>query len=370
MRHRLLGRSGLRVSELCLGTMTFTDGLTGWGTSRAEAAKIFDAFATAGGTFVDTADLYFGRDGVAEEILGDLLAADRDHFVLATKYTATNGDDISNSGNSLKNMRRSVEASLRRLRTDHIDLYWVHHWDSMTPTDELVRGLDQLVRSGKVLYVGLSNTPAWVTSQAVTLAEAHLAAPPIAVQVEHSLLERSAEHEIFPMAQALDLGVCAWSPLAGGLLTGKYRSTGAEPSGQRRLDDAQGKHTRPPVSAEQAAVIAEVCRIADTLGATPAQVASAWSRAQPRCIPIFGATRVEQVHDMVASLAIQLPGDDLRRLDELSAPTPGVPQAFLRAAHLRRSLSSGHWDRIDNHRALPTAGATAHVESERLFTRP
>lgn len=367
MRYRLLGRSGLRVSEVCLGTMTFTDNLTGWGTSREEAHKIMGAFADAGGNFLDTADLYFGRDGISEEIIGEFIAKDRDHFVIATKFSSTNGDDISNSGNSIKNMRRSVEASLKRLGTDHIDLYWMHHWDSMTPIEEVMRGLDHLVSSGKVRYVGLSNTPAWVTSRAVTLAEQHMTTPPIAIQLEYNLLERTGEQEQTPMAHGLDLGICAWSPLAGGLLTGKYLDTEGGKSSGRRLDDEQGKHTRPAVSEQHRKIIETVRDVASRHDATAAQVAIAWLASRPGCIPVAGARTMEQLVDVLASTDLRLDGKDLDELDAVSVPQLGVPQSFLTVAHLRQSLASGHWDKIDNHRSPPTRSDTTAGGSEGLF---
>jgi aryl-alcohol dehydrogenase-like predicted oxidoreductase len=369
MKYRLLGGSGLRVSELCLGTMTFTDGLTGWGTSRADAFAIMEAYAGAGGNFLDTADLYFGRDGVSEEVVGEFISRDRDHFVVATKYSATNTDDVSNSGSSVKNMRRSVEASLRRLGTDHVDLYWMHHWDMMTPIEEVVRGLDHLVSSGKVRYVGLSNTPAWLVSRAHTLATAHFVTPPVAVQVEYNLLERSAEQEQTPMAHALDLAVCAWSPLGGGLLTGKYLAEERGTGTGRRLDDAQGRHTRPPLFPRHREIIDTVVAVAGRRDATPAQVAIAWLLSRPGCVPVAGATRVEQVRDVLGAARLMLPAEDLAALDAVSEPVLGVPQSFLQAAHLRRSLSSGHWDDIVNHRDPAARPRTTQAGSEELFNR-
>jgi aryl-alcohol dehydrogenase-like predicted oxidoreductase len=222
MRYKLLGKSGLRVSELCLGTMTFGE-VWGWGASQSESHKIFDGFVEAGGNFLDTANNY--TDGTSERYVGECIASDREHFVVATKYTLSmRKDDPNASGNQRKNMVQALEASLKRLNTNYIDLYWVHAWDFLTPVEEVMRGLDDLVRAGKVLYVGISDTPAWVVAQANTLAVWRGWTPFVGVQIEYSLLQREPERDLLPMAQAFDLAVLAWSPLAGGLLSGKYQA--------------------------------------------------------------------------------------------------------------------------------------------------
>ena len=223
MRYKLLGKSGLRVSELCLGTMTFGDVWQDWGlaTSNDESRKIFDGFAEAGGNFIDTANKY--NEGKSESLLGEFIESDRDHFVVATKYTlSTREGDPNACGNHRKNMVRALEASLKRLKTDYIDLYWVHAWDFMTPVEEVMRGLDDMVRAGKVLYLGISDTPAWIVSQANTLAEVHGWSPFVGLQIEYSLAQRDPERDLLPMARAFDLAVTPWSPLAGGILSGKY----------------------------------------------------------------------------------------------------------------------------------------------------
>src|SRR6478672_8922059 len=220
MQYRLLGNSGLRVSEAALGAMTFGDDW-GWGAAKDESRKVYDAFREAGGNFIDTANSY--TKGTSESFLGEFMKDHRQSMVLATKYsTAAAGTDPNAGGNHRKNMMQAVEASLRRLQTDYIDLYWVHIWDQMTPVEEVMRGLDDLVRQGKILYAGISDAPAWWIAQANTLAELRGWSAFIGLQVEYSLIERTVERELIPMAKALNIGVTAWSPLAGGVLTGKY----------------------------------------------------------------------------------------------------------------------------------------------------
>ena len=261
--------SGLRVSELCLGTMVF--GEEGWGCSRGEAERILKTFAEAGGNFIDTADFY--SNGRSEQYLGELLGADRDSFVLATKYSLTrNAADPNAAGNHRKNLVRAVEASLSRLRTDYLDVLWLHQWDFFTPITEVLRALDDLVRAGKVLYLGISDTPAWVVSRANTLAEERGWTPFVATQLEYSLVERTVEREYVPMCQALDIAITAWSPLGMGVLSGKYAD-----------DKANGRLAgRPGAISDRNRAIAEaVAEVATELGAKPAQVALAWRCARP-----------------------------------------------------------------------------------------
>src|SRR5689334_3502547 len=219
MRYRLLGKSGLRVSEICLGTMTFGEDW-GWGAGAEDARKIYDAFRKAGGNFIDTANVY--TNGSSERFVGEFIKGHREAVVVATKYTNANpGTDPNAAGNQRKSMVQALEASLKRLGTDYIDLYWMHIWDQITPVEEVMRGFDDLVRQGKILYAGVSDAPAWWISQANTIAELRGWTPFVGLQIEYSLLERTVERELLPMAAALGLGVTAWSPLAGGLLTGK-----------------------------------------------------------------------------------------------------------------------------------------------------
>src|SRR6202795_2270425 len=220
MKYRLLGKSGLRVSEAALGTMTFGDEW-GWGSPKDEAQKVYETYREAGGNFLDTANFY--TSGTSEKFVGEFIKGHRESVVLAAKYSnAAPGNDPNAAGNHRKSMMQALEASLKRLQTDYIDLYWVHIWDGITPVEEVMRGLDDLVRQGKVLYVGISDAPAWWVAQANTLAELRGWTQFIGLQIEYSLMERTVERELIPMAKALNVGVLAWSPLARGVLTGKY----------------------------------------------------------------------------------------------------------------------------------------------------
>ncbi len=234
MRYKLLGKSGLRVSELCLGTMTFGEDW-GWGSSKEESRKVYDAFLEAGGNFIDTANVY--TNGTSEKLLGEFMTGHRDKIVLATKYTnAAPGNDPNAAGNHRKSMMQAVEASLKRLKTDYIDLYWLHIWDQITPIEEVMRAFDDLVRQGKILYAGVSDMPAWIVAKANTLAELRGWTSFVGLQIEYSLIERTPERDLLPMAADLGLGVTAWSPLAGGIAhrqaTGAGRGQGL-PAGQR-----------------------------------------------------------------------------------------------------------------------------------------
>lgn len=332
MKHRLLGRSGLRVSELALGTMTF--GMPGWGADEDESRRVYDGFREAGGNFVDTANLYSG--GRSEALLGGFVAPERDRIVLATKYTIAIGTDDPNAiGNSRKNMVQSLHASLERLRTDYVDLYWVHVRDSATPLEEVMRGLDDLVRQGKILYVGISDTSAWEVSRANTLAELRGWTPFVGLQVKYSLLDRAVEREHLPMARALDLAVTPWDTLGSGILTGKYN----------RDPDTAGRVVQRgrEIAERELAIAAAVMQIAEKLGRTPAQVALSWVRQQPGVIvPLVGARTREQLDDNLGCLELELDPEDLARLDEASRIELGFPYDFV-----------GMFDRDDvvNHRA-------------------
>jgi aryl-alcohol dehydrogenase-like predicted oxidoreductase len=323
MRYKLLGPSGLRVSELCLGTMSFGDAW-GFGADEKEAHRILEAFAEAGGNFIDTANKY--HEGHSGEIVGGFLGPDRDRFVVATKYTlAMDRGDPNAAGNSRKNLRTSVEASLRRLRTEYLDLLWVRAWDYTTPVAEVMRALDDLVSAGTVLHVALSDAPAWVAAQANTLATWHGWSPLVALQLEYSLLERTADRELLPAAEALGLSVCAWAPLGAGLLTGKYTRGAAIPTDSRRAAANQARLT------ERNRRIAEaVDGVADQLGASSAQVALAWVRQRDRrLIPIAGVRTLEQLEDVLGCLDLQLPAEHLAELDEISRIELGFPYELL-----------------------------------------
>jgi aryl-alcohol dehydrogenase-like predicted oxidoreductase len=339
MRYKLLGRSGLRVSELCLGTMTF--GNKGWGTEEAEAAKLYSHYRDQGGNFLDTAnEIYAG--GASEEMLGRLLQGHRDQMVVTTKYALAlpGGQDINAGGNHRKSLHRSVEASLRRLGTDYIDLLWVHAWDALTPVEEMLRALDDLVRQGKVLYLGISNTPAWVVAKCNTLARANGWTPFIAMQAEYNLLERSVEHELLPMCRSEGLSLAAWSPLASGILSGKYSSSvaGAE---SKRLDVAAMKSLD-----ERGLVMAEaVGKIAREIGRTPAQVALNWLRGQPDVIPLLGVRTQAQLLDNMGCLEFDLDSACMAELGAAGKPVAHYPYDYL--SKYQSLISAGFHSQID-----------------------
>lgn len=341
MRYNLLGRSGLRVSELGLGTMTFGEDW-GWGASKEESRKIFDAYARAGGNFVDTANRY--TDGTSERFVGEFIAPDRDYWVVASKYTLLNREgDPNAAGNHRKNMVQSLESSLRRLGTDYLDLLWLHAWDYMTPVEEIMRGLDDLVRAGKVLYVGISDTPAWIVAQANTLAELRGWTPFSALQIEYSLVERTPERELLPMARALDLAVTPWGILGSGVLTGKYNRE--DPPEEGRAKEGRGQDSG---MLEIARVVSNV---AGEVGCTPSQVAIAWILKQPGVmVPLLGARTVDQLQDNLRGLIIDLDEDHLNRLDEATRVDLGFPHEFLAQDHIRNLTHAGTWDLIRNHR--------------------
>ena len=343
MRYKLLGKSGLRVSEICLGTMTFGEDW-GWGAPKEESEKILRAFSDSGGNFIDTSINY--TDGTSEKFLGEFLEGDRDRFVVATKYTlSTRKSDPNAGGNHRKNMLRSLETSLKRLKTDYVDLYWLHMWDYTTPIEEVMRALDDVVRSGKVHYVGVSDTPAWVASRANTMAEANGWTPFVGLQVPYSLTRRDAERELLPMARSLDLAFCAWGPLAAGLLTGKYTGMSKE--------KPEGRLSRPDwgVSERGKKIAAEVDRVASEAGCSSAQVALNWVRQQRGVvIPIVGATKPSQMKDNLGCLEFQLNQDQMKRLDEATKIDLGFPHEFLKDDEVRELIFGGTFPLIDNHR--------------------
>lgn len=339
MKFKLLGKSGLRVSELCLGTMTFGTEW-GWGADKHESKKIFEAYANAGGNFIDTANRY--TEGTSEIFLGDFISSDRDHFVVSTKYTLydRNGDP-NYAGNHRKNMIRSVNESLKRLHTDYIDVFWVHMWEFTTPIDEVMRGLDDLVRSGKVHYVGISDTPAWVISRSNMLAELRGWSQFVALQVEYSLLQRGAERDLLPMAKTLDMAVTPWGVIGGGALTGKYLrgETGRVPENSLRRSERSSD------------IAQEVVNVAQELGVTPTQVAINWVRQRvSNVMPIVGAKRVEQLQDSLKCLDFVIPDEIMTHLNEVSKIQLGFPHDFLSSEGVKQSAFAGMYDQIINHR--------------------
>lgn len=333
MKYTLLGKSGLRVSELCLGAMTFGEVWGTFGASKQECRKIYDAYLTAGGNFIDTANKY--TEGTSEKFLGEFMGSDRGKIVLATKYTLTmDPDDPNASGNHRKNLVQSLEASLTRLDTDYVDLLWVHAWDFMTPTYEVMRALDDLVRAGKVLYVGISDAPAWVVSRANTMAELLGWTPFVGIQVQYSLIERTVERELLPMARALDIGVTAWSPLGGGVLSGKYARDSEEP----RRFGPDNPMSEQMLRDRNIAIAGCVAEVAQEVGRSPAQVALNWLRQQKGkgfIIPILGARTENHVRDNLGCLDFELTEEHLGRLDKISEISSGFPHDFLARDNVR-----------------------------------
>jgi aryl-alcohol dehydrogenase-like predicted oxidoreductase len=342
MRYRHFGSSGLRVSELCLGTMSFGEAW-GFGADRAESGRIVAAFGERGGNFIDVANNY--QDGQSEEIIGAVVEGDRDRWVIATKYSlATRAGDPNAAGNSRKNMMRSLEASLKRLRTDYVDLYWVHAWDFTTSPEEVMRGLDDLVSSGRVLYVGISDAPAWVVARANTIAEWRGWSRFVGVQLRYNLVDRTAERELLPMAAAHDLAVAAWAPLSAGILTGKY-SRGGDPDTLRRAR----------VTDVNLSIAREVDAVADEIGATSAQVALAWLRQRSeRIVPVVGARTIGQIEDALGSLDVRIPAEGLERLDAVSRIELGFPHDFLANPATARLIYGDTDDRLV--RPVPARG--------------
>ncbi len=352
MRYKLLGKSGLRVSELCLGGMTFGED---WGSmlpgaSKEEAKKIFDLFVSKGGNFIDTANVY--QNGTSEKYVGEFISSERERFVVATKYTmTTNPDDPNASGNHRKNLVQSVDASLKRLNTHYIDLLWVHIWDPMTPIEEVMRSLDDLIRSGKILYIGISDVPAWVVSNANAIADLRSWSSFIGLQIMYNLIERSAERELLPMARALDIGVTVWSPLGGGVLSGKYNKQNTE---EQKRFNVNNPMSASFVNERNISIAAEVQAIAKEITKTPSQVALNWIRQRQKdnavMIPIVGARTEVQVKDNLGCLDFELTRDQLKRLDEKSKIQLGFPHDFMSEA-ARIFLYGNTFSLIDNHRA-------------------
>ena len=336
MNYKLLGRSGLKVSELCLGTMGFGKEWN-WGPDKETSLKILDAYAGKGGNFIDTANRY--TEGTSEKIIGEFIHSNRDNFILATKFSLhDNLTNVNASGNNRKNMMRSVEESLKRLNTDFIDLFYLHIWDNLTPMDEVLRGLDDLVKQGKVNYIGISDTPAWLVSQAQTMAELMGWSRFVALQVEYSLLQRTPERELIPMAKHYNLTITPWAPLAGGALTGKYTKgdTGRLPKESKRLNERAVKITE------------EVMVIAKELNVQPSSVALKWTMQQGfSCIPIIGATKPEQLLENLNCLDVNLSNEQINRLNQVSKIELGFPGDFFLEEGVKNVLYGGFFDRIE-----------------------
>ena len=318
MKYALFGKTGLRVSQIALGTGNFGIGW-GHGADPDTSKAVFNAYAEAGGNFIDTADIY--QFGQSEELLGALLQGRRENFVLATKFTngAVPNANRLVTGNSRKALVSSVEGSLKRLKTDRIDIYWAHRPDGVTPAEEIVRGFEDLARAGKILYAGLSNFSAWRLVRAVTLAELTHSVPITAAQFEHSLVHREPEADLFPASEALGLGVVTWSPLGGGMLTGKYRQ------GEKgRAEGFGGRVFQPENSAQRTKVLDTVLAIAGELGVSADQVAIAWAGSHG-AVPMIGPRSLTQLTSNLGAIAIELSSDQLDRLDSASSLDPSAP---------------------------------------------
>lgn len=338
----LLGRSGLRVSRLALGTMTFGNagirGISGsWGTDENNARAIFHRYLDKGGNFIDTANSYGA--GLSESLIGQFIedAGLRDHVVLTTKYSNNLQPGNPNSGgNGRKNMMQAVDASLKRLKTDYIDLYMLHTWDGMTPVEEVVRTFDDLIRAGKIRYYGLSDVPAWYAARAMTWAEAHALAQPINLQLPYSLVERNIEQEFVPLGQALGMGITAWSPLAMGLLSGKYRSGG---QGRLNSDDANGLGL---FTERNMRIVAALADVSDKMGKSMAQIALNWVATQPGiAAAIIGASKLTQLDDNLSALDFTIPPELRTLLDDASAVQPAYPYSLFSAEYQAGILNTG-----------------------------
>jgi len=325
-----LGRSGLRVSPLALGTMTF--GNDRWGSEDAESKRIFDRYIDNGGNFLDCADGY--GEGKSEEVLGRFVAEGklRDRLVIATKFSFNAQEGNPNAGgNGRKNVYRALEGSLRRLKMDYVDMYWLHVWDTITPVEEVVQTLTDLVRAGQIRYYGFSDVPAWYAARAATLAEARGLERPIALQLEYSLVERNIEREHVPMVRELGLGLCPWSPLASGFLAAKYTREGPASSKGSRLEVL--KQSNNPVfnkfTGRNWQIVDTLKDVARQLKRTPAEVALNWVATQPGVTStIIGATNIKQLENNLASITFHLPEDLRHKLDEVSRIESVHPYMF------------------------------------------
>lgn len=340
MNYKLLGQSGLRVSELSLGTMGFGTEWK-WGCDKQLSQQIFEAYANAGGNFIDTANRY--TEGTSEKFVGDFIAKDRDHFVVATKYSLRDRTgDLNFAGNHRKNMMRSVKESLWRLNTDYIDLLWVHAWDSWTPTEEIMKGLEDLITRGMVHYIGISDTPAWVVSQANTMAQLRGWNQFVGLQIEYSLIQRTVEPELMQMAKAFGMTVTPWAPLGGGSLTGKYLTgdKGRLPEASIRLNERATLITK------------KVVELANQLEVSASQLAINWTRQNKNqsVIPIVGATKVSQLEDVLGCLNFEIPIEIMNQLNDVSNIELPFPHKFLSDAPVADVLYGGMKDKMKDNR--------------------
>ncbi|NAO97729.1 MULTISPECIES: aldo/keto reductase [unclassified Halomonas] len=335
--YRLLGRSGLKISPMALGTMTFG---TEWnfGADESTSRALFDRYVDHGGNFIDTANYYTG--GTSESFVGRFAQGKRDRLVIATKYTLPmRGDDPNSGGNSRRSMVRSVEDSLTRLGSDYIDLLYLHAWDFTTPVEEILRAMDDLVAAGKVVYLGLSDIPSWQASRMQAIADLRGWSPMVAMQLEYNLIERSVEGDLVPMAREMGMGIMPWSPLASGLLTGKYNRAALVPENVVSGSRAAIVTEAGPVPERSFRIIDEVKQVATEQNTSPATVALAWLLTRPgMAAPLIGARSISQLEANLAALELELTGDQLARLDEVSAVPLGFPHEYLRRPAVQANI--------------------------------
>ncbi|CEP37986.1 MULTISPECIES: aldo/keto reductase [unclassified Halomonas] len=335
--YRLLGRSGLKISPMALGTMTFG---TEWsfGADESTSRALFDRYVDHGGNFIDTANYY--TDGTSESFVGRFAQGKRDRLVIATKYTLPmHSDDPNSGGNSRRSMVRSVEDSLTRLGSDYIDLLYLHAWDFTTPVEEILRAMDDLVAAGKVVYLGLSDIPAWQASRMQAIADLRGWSPMVAMQLEYNLIERSVEGDLVPMAREMGMGIIPWSPLASGLLTGKYKRAELAPENVVSGSRAAIVTEAGPVPERSFRIIDEVKQVATEQNTSPATVALAWLLTRPgMAAPLIGARSISQLEANLAALELELTGDQLARLDEVSAVPLGFPHEYLRRPAVQANI--------------------------------
>ena len=344
MKYKLLGKSGLRVAEICLGAMTFGEDW-GFGSGKEESRQIFDAYLDAGGNFIDTANHY--TNGSSETMLGEFIQSERERIVLATKYTnaMSFGKDPNAGGNQRKNMVQSVEASLKRLNTDYIDLLWMHTWDKLTPIEEVMYSFETLIRQGKVLYIGISDAPAWWVAKSNMLAELRGWAQFVGLQIEYNLIAAHPERELLPMAKEFGMTITAWSPLGGGVLTGKYLEESTRDNKEARFGDPEVQKFMG--DRERGIRIARTVKtIAEDTDKSAAQIALAWLQTRNQSIiPIIGTRKLAQLEDNLASIHVELNSEQLQQLDEASKIELGFPHDFYET--IKNYVYAGLYDQIE-----------------------
>ncbi len=338
MKYKLLGRTGIRVSELCLGTMTFGPEW-GWGSDKNESKKIYDAFVNRGGNFFDTANVY--TKGTSEKLLGEFVKSERENMVIASKFSLSEDGVINKAGNHRKNMNQSLDQTLKNLGTDYVDLYYVHAWDFTVRPEELMRNLEYLVSSGKVLSIGISDTPAWIMSKCNTIAEQKGWTPFSACQVEYSLTEHTADREILPCSASFDMTLCGFSPLAAGMLTGKYNNPTDEP---RRMDLRKSHR----LSKRNLAISQQLLDLCKQWNLSPAAVALKWSMLQfQNSSPIFGARTLKQVQENLTALDFEISEEQMTRLNEIAFIEGNNPNSFLDLPRITEILYGNHKGEIE-----------------------